>query len=63
MSYKRLIPCIFIKDGKAVRWIDDPTVVSKDVIELAKYYSDHGADELIVLVSQIRMKNMMKRSH
>ena len=44
MSYKRLIPCIFIKDGKAVRWIDDPTVVSKDVIELAKYYSDHGAD-------------------
>ena len=49
MSYKRLIPCIFIKDGKAVRWIDDSTVVSKDVIELAKYYSDHGADELIVL--------------
>ena len=49
MSYKRLIPCIFIKNGKAVRWIDDPTVVSKDVIELAKYYSDHGADELIVL--------------
>ena len=49
MSYKRLIPCIFIKDGKAIRWIDDPTVVSKDVIELAKYYSDHGADELIVL--------------
>ena len=49
MSYKRLIPCIFIKDGKAVRWIDDPTVVFKDVIELAKYYSDHGADELIVL--------------
>ena len=44
MSYKRLIPCIFIKDGKAVRWIDDPTVVSKDVIELAKYYSDHGAN-------------------
>ena len=59
MSYKRLIPCIFIKDGKAVRWIDDPTVVSKDVIELAKYYSDHGS----CWISQIRMKNMMKRSH
>ena len=53
MSYKRLIPCIFIKDGKAVRWIDDPTVVSKDVIELAKYYSDHGADELIVLDAEL----------
>lgn len=49
MSYKRLIPCIFIKEGKAVRWFGDDTVISKDVIELAKYYSDHGADELIVM--------------
>ena len=49
MSYKRLIPCIFIKDGKAVRWIDDPTVVSKDVIELAKYYSDHVHQSFIRL--------------
>ena len=32
MSYKRLIPCIFIKNGKAVNWFDDPTVVSEDVI-------------------------------
>lgn len=49
MSYKRLIPCIFIKEGKAVKWFGDDTVVSDDVIGLAKYYSDHGADELIVL--------------
>ena len=49
MSYKRLIPCIFIKEGKAVRWFGDDTVISQDVIELAKYYSDHGADELIVM--------------
>lgn len=48
MSYKRLIPCIFIAGGKAVKWFNDKTVVSEDVISLAKYYSEHGADELLV---------------
>ena len=28
MSYKRVIPCIFIDSGKAVRWYDDRTVIS-----------------------------------
>ena len=48
MSYKRLIPCIFIPGGKAVKWFDDDTVMTDDVVGLAKYYSDHGADELLV---------------
>ncbi|MEF9840147.1 MAG: bifunctional phosphoribosyl-AMP cyclohydrolase/phosphoribosyl-ATP diphosphatase HisIE [Lachnospiraceae bacterium] len=48
MSYKRLIPCIFIIQGKAVKWFDDNEVISENVIELGKYYSDHGADELII---------------
>ena len=48
MSYKRLIPCIFIAGGKAVKWFDDDTVMTDDVVGLAKYYSDHGADELLV---------------
>ena len=48
MSYKRLIPCIFIHKGKAVKWFDDRSVVADDVIELAKQYSEKGADELIV---------------
>ncbi|MCI8665359.1 MAG: bifunctional phosphoribosyl-AMP cyclohydrolase/phosphoribosyl-ATP diphosphatase HisIE [Dorea sp.] len=48
MSYKRLIPCIFIAAGKAVRWFDDHTVIAEDAVELAKRYSDNGADELIV---------------
>lgn len=48
MSYKRLIPCIFIAEGKAVRWFHDREVISEDVVSLAKYYSDHGADELLV---------------
>ncbi|MCI8782494.1 MAG: bifunctional phosphoribosyl-AMP cyclohydrolase/phosphoribosyl-ATP diphosphatase HisIE [Dorea sp.] len=48
MSYKRLIPCIFIAAGRAVRWFDDRTVIAEDAVELAKRYSDGGADELIV---------------
>lgn len=48
MNYKRLIPCIFIDAGKGVKWFDDRTVIAEDVIVLAKYYSDHGADELVV---------------
>ena len=48
MSYKRLTPCIFIHGGKAVKWFDDSTVLSIDVVGLAKQYSDRGADELIV---------------
>ena len=48
MRYKRLIPCIFIAGGKAVKWFNDKSVLQDDVIALAKYYSDHGADELLV---------------
>lgn len=48
MSYKRVIPCIFIDSGKAVKWFDDRTVLSEDVLSLDRYYSEHGADELLV---------------
>lgn len=48
MSYKRLIPCVFISGGKAVRWFNDKEVISENVVELAKHYSDAGADELLV---------------
>ena len=48
MSYKRLTPCIFIDHGKAVKWFDNDTVLSEDVVTLAKQYCDRGADELIV---------------
>ncbi|MDD3361016.1 MAG: bifunctional phosphoribosyl-AMP cyclohydrolase/phosphoribosyl-ATP diphosphatase HisIE [Hespellia sp.] len=48
MSYKRLTPCIFIENGKAVRWFDDSEVISDDVVALAKHYNDQGADELLV---------------
>lgn len=48
MSYKRLTPCILIDNGKAVKWFDDRTVISDDVVALAKHYGEWGADELIV---------------
>ena len=47
-NLKRIIPCIFIQQGKAVTWFDNNEVLSDDVVELAKNYSDSGADELIV---------------
>ncbi len=48
MMYKKLIPCIFICNGKAVKWFDNKEIVTEDVIGLAKRYSEAGADQLIV---------------
>ena len=48
MSYKRLIPCIFIADGAAVTWFNNTEILSSDVVGLAKEYSNHGADELLI---------------
>ena len=48
MSYKRIVPCLFLWQGKAVRWFDDMDVLSEDAVALAKHYSDKGADELLV---------------
>ncbi len=47
-TYKRLIPCIFIHKGKAVKWFDNHEVLTDDVVALAKEYSEAGADELLV---------------
>nr|WP_317282295.1 phosphoribosyl-ATP diphosphatase [uncultured Sellimonas sp.] len=48
MSYKRVIPCLFIQKGKAVKWFDDSEILSDNVISLAKQYNNRGADELLV---------------
>ena len=48
MSYKRLIPCIFIKNGRGITWFDDDRVIHEDVVALAKHYCNTGADELLV---------------
>ena len=47
-TYQRIIPCIFIKQGNAVKGFDDTEVICEDVVELAKAYSESGAYELCV---------------
>ena len=40
MSYKRLIPSIFIYNGKAVKWFRDREIIAENAVELAQYYSE-----------------------
>jgi len=48
MGYKQLIPCIFIYQGNAVTWFDNMGILYDNPVSLAKFYSDCGADELLV---------------
>lgn len=45
---KLFIPCIFLKDERAVKSFDDPSLLSADPVKLALSYFENGADELIV---------------
>jgi len=45
---KLFIPCIFLDHGKAVTYFNNKTVVNEDPVALAAYYSDNGADEILV---------------
>ncbi len=48
MITKRIIPCLDVKNGRVVKGVNFEGI--KDVsspVELAKYYSDNGADELV----------------
>ena len=49
MQQKKLIPHIFIKNGKAVKGFSDDTLFENgQPLELARHYSNHGADELVI---------------
>ena len=48
MITKRIIPCLDVRDGKVVKGVNFEGL--RDIsspVELAKYYSDNGADELV----------------
>lgn len=46
---KKIVPYLFLRGGKAVKGFSNATLFeSGDVVELAKFYSDSGADELII---------------
>lgn len=50
MLTKRIIPCLDIKDGRTVKGINFIQLRDAgDPVELAKIYSDEGADELVFL--------------
>ena len=42
------MPCIFIHEGKAVKWFDNHEIISEDVVTLAKEYCESDAKELVV---------------
>lgn len=47
-SFKKFIPCIFLKDEKAVKGFDDNALVNADPVRLALEYFENGADELLI---------------
>lgn len=47
-QFKKFIPSIYLKNGKATRSLTDPTVVFGDPALLARTYADHDADGLLV---------------
>ena len=50
MLTKRIIPCLDIKNGRTVKGINFVDLRDAgDPVELAKIYSDEGADELVFL--------------
>ena len=53
MSYKRLIPCILIADGEAVKWFDDREVIAHDVVKLAKDLDEPILGKDIILIEDI----------
>lgn len=46
--YKKLIPCIYLYKGNAVKGFSDYTILDTNPAALGKFYSDNSADELIV---------------
>ncbi len=48
MSVKKFIPCIYLYQGKAVRGLQDTTVVEENPLRLVNLYNENNADELLV---------------
>ncbi len=48
MITKRIIPCLDVKNGRVVKGVNFKGLADvNSPVELAKYYSDNGADELV----------------
>lgn len=50
MLAKRIIPCLDVRDGRVVKGVNFVNIRDAgDPVELTKYYSDQGADEIVFL--------------
>ncbi|MBD5132991.1 MAG: imidazole glycerol phosphate synthase subunit HisF [Clostridiales bacterium] len=50
MLAKRIIPCLDVRDGRVVKGVNFINIRDAgDPVELAKFYSDQGADEIVFL--------------
>ena len=45
---RKFVPCIYLYRGRAVRSLQDKSIVDTDPVRLARYYSENNADEMIV---------------
>ena len=49
MNRKKFVPCMYLYQKHAVAgWEDTKTVINMNPVKLAGFYSDNGADELLV---------------
>ena len=49
MITKRIIPCLDVRDGQVVKGVNFQDLRQVDSpVELARYYSANGADELVI---------------
>ena len=48
MLAKRIIPCLDVRDGRVVKGVNFQSLSDvSSPVELAKFYSENGADELV----------------
>lgn len=58
MLTKRIIPCLDIKNGRTVKGVNfEGLRDAGDPVELARRYSEEGADELVFWTLPLHLKN------
>ena len=48
MKDRKIIPCIYLLNGNAVKSLEDHCLVDADPVHLAKYYEENNADALLI---------------
>jgi cyclase len=58
MTVKRIIPCLDVRNGRVVKGVNFQNLKDKgDPVELAVFYEDEGADELVILDISASLEN------